>query len=192
MREILPRYYAESKVVDNLTKREANEISQLYAAVQDLINQFFVDTASWGLRRWEEVCGIPYESGKPDDQRKSVIKTKLRGAGTITLDVIKSVADSYENGEIMLEENFANYEVIITFIGKRGIPGNVNDLRTALRDIVPAHLNITFEYTYLRWEELDAAALSWDQLEALNMSWDELEVWKPDRASASRKGNHHA
>ncbi|WP_219845415.1 hypothetical protein [Paenibacillus sp. AR247] len=58
----------------------------------------------------------------------------------------------------------------------------MNDVQKALREIVPAHLQLNFQFTYLRWEELDAADLSWEELEALGMTWDELEVWKPDHS----------
>jgi len=177
--EYLPSYYADSYIVNNLTEREAGELLALRAGIQQVMGQFFIDTATWGLASWEEICGIPVDTVKPDDQRRSVIKSKLRGAGTVTLAVIKNVADSFENGEIHLQENFAEYEVVITFIGKRGVPPNENDVRKALREIVPAHLNLKFQYTYLIWDELDAADLTWDELDGMNKTWDQLEVWKP-------------
>ncbi|RCX16468.1 uncharacterized protein DUF2313 [Fontibacillus phaseoli] len=179
MVEYLPRYYADSVIVDNLTGREAEELVALKAGIEEVLCQFFIDTATWGLARWEEICGIPVDVLKPADHRRSVIKSKLRGAGTVTLAVIKNVADSFQNGEIHLQENFGQYEVVITFIGKRGVPPNLNDVWTALREIVPAHLNIKFKYTYLSWEELDSANLTWSELETLNKTWDQLEVWKP-------------
>lgn len=179
MLDYLPRYYTESHIVRNLTARESEELDNFHAQVKDVLRQFFIDTATWGLARWEEICGIAVNETKPVEQRRSVIKSKLRGAGTVTLEVIKNVVDSFENGLVAIEENFANYEVIITFIGKRGIPPNLQDVKDAVREIVPAHLNILYQFTYLRWNELDAADLTWDELESMNMSWDKLEVWKP-------------
>ncbi|MBD2867733.1 YmfQ family protein [Paenibacillus sp. IB182493] len=179
MEDYLPNYYADSNIVANLTEQEARELTEYHARARDVLNQFFIDTATWGLARWEEICGIPVNESKPIDQRRSYIKSKIRGAGTVTLAVIKNVVDSFQNGQVDIQENFGNYEVVITFIGKRGIPPNLNDVKSAVREIVPAHLNVLFKFTYLRWEELDAANLTWDQLEALGMDWDELEVWKP-------------
>ncbi|SDE96816.1 hypothetical protein SAMN04488542_10456 [Fontibacillus panacisegetis] len=186
MFDYLPKYYApkddeDSKpgIVVNLINQEVEELIHLNLQIKDVLKQFFIDHATWGLASWETICGIPVDNNKPDEQRRSVIKSKIRGAGTVTLSVIKNVADSFQNGEINVEENFADYEVVITFIGKRGVPPNENDVRTALREIVPAHLNLKFKYTYLLWDELDAAKLTWDELDALNMTWDQLEVWKP-------------
>ncbi|MFC4101717.1 YmfQ family protein [Paenibacillus xanthanilyticus] len=175
----LPSYYADSKIVRNITAREAEELDRFHAAARDVLDQFFVETATWGLAQWERICGLPVNEGKPIDQRRSVIKSKMRGAGTVTLAVIKNVVDSYQNGEVDIQENFGGYEVVITFIGKRGVPPNLEDVEATLREIVPAHLSVKFQFTYLRWEELDAAELTWEALEALDMTWDELEVWKP-------------
>lgn len=179
MLDALPKYYADSHIVANLTSREAAELFDYQERLRDVLDQFFVLSATWGLDIWEEICGLPVQSGKPDDQRRSVILSKMRGAGTVTIDVIHEVVDAFENGEVSVREDFANYEVVVTFIGKRGIPPNVDDVKDAVREILPAHLNVRFEYTYLSWEELDGAALTWDRLDAMNMTWDDLEVWKP-------------
>lgn len=183
MLDALPKYYDESKIVVNLMEQEGAEIDLLHGRIQDVLNQFFIDKATWGLDYWETVCGIPVNRNKPDDQRISVIKSKLRGAGTVTLATIKNVVDSFENGEISVQENFGNYEVIITFIGKRGVPPNLKDVEQAVREIMPAHLGILFKFTYLTWNELDAANLTWDALEALGMDWDHLEIWNPAERS---------
>lgn len=186
--DYLPKYYDlddyESKpsIAGNLIDREKKELIELNLQILDVLKQFFIEYATWGLARWETICGIPIDENKPYDQRRSVIKSKLRGAGTVTLEVIKNVADSFQNGEIKVEENFADYQVVITFIGKRGIPANELDMRGVLREIIPAHLELVFKYTYLIWDELDAANLTWDELDALNMSWDQLEVWKPTKS----------
>lgn len=186
MFDYLPKYYApmddkagKPGIVDNLLNQEAEELIHLNLQIKEVLKQLFIDYATWGLARWEAICGIPIDENKPEEQRRSVIKSKIRGAGTVTLEVIKNVADSFQNGEIKVVENFADYEVVITFIGKRGVPPNENDVRAALREIIPAHLNLKFQYTYLLWAELDIAQLTWDELDARNMTWDELEVWKP-------------
>lgn len=179
MQIYLPKYYGDSKHARNVTDREAEEISVIHAQIQDVLRQFFIDTATWGLAKWEEICGIPFQDGKPLDQRRSYIKSKLRGAGTVTAALIKSVVESFQNGNVDVEEKFGTYEIHVTFVGNRGIPPDLEDVRKTLREVVPAHLDIVFKFTYLRWEELDAADVTWEELEALDFTWNELEVWKP-------------
>lgn len=179
MQDYLPNYYSHSRIVGNLLNQETVEISQLHTEIQNVLDQFFVETATWGLNKWEEICGIPTDHLKPLDQRRSVVLSRLRGTGTVTAAHIKNVTESFENGIVDVTESYANYEVMITFIGKRGVPPNLADVDRAIREIVPAHLKVVFKFTYLTWDELDTANLTWDQLEQLNKTWDELEVWKP-------------
>jgi hypothetical protein len=179
MLDALPKYYEESRIAGNILDREAKELADLDAAIKDVLDQYFIDTATWGLAKWEAVCGIPTDETKPLDQRRSVIKSKLRGIGTVTVEMIKNVAEAYLNGEVDVTNNYANYEVIVTFIGKRGIPANLNDIQTALRDIIPAHLGVTFTFTYLVWDELDARVWTWDAFDSQAFTWDSLEVYQP-------------
>lgn len=185
MQDYLPKYYSDSRIVQHLLQPESAEFVQYHKKVQDVLNQFFVETATWGLTRWEAICGIPVQENKTDEQRRSLIKSKLRGSGTVTVDGIKTVVDSFKNGQIDVQENFGNYEVVITFIGTRGIPANLEDVKAAVREIVPAHLGVKYQFTYLIWEELDQAKLTWDQLEVMNKNWNQLEVWKPGKGGGS-------
>ncbi|GAW29774.1 phage portal protein, partial [Carboxydocella sp. ULO1] len=57
-----------------------------------------------------------------------------------------------------------------------GVPPNLDDLKTAVRAVVPAHLAIMYEYNFFIWDEWDAKAETWDTFDALGMTWDALEV----------------
>ena len=177
--QYLPDYYQNIREFQTLIGTENEEVEQLSATIDEVLEQFYVDTATWGLVNWERICGIPTDESKPIDQRRSVIKSKLRGIGTVTVDLIKNVAEAYLNGGVNVTEDFANYTVKITFIGKRGVPPNLSDIQNALREIIPAHLAINYEFTYLRWDELDSYGWTWDELDAKSLTWDELEVYKP-------------
>ncbi|QGG55965.1 putative phage tail protein [Paenibacillus sp. FSL W8-1187] len=179
MMGMLPKYYEDALAAIAIIEREAAELAFASGQLDEAFRQFFLETATWGLSRWEEACGITASGSKPLDQRRSLIKSRLRGAGTVTLAVIRSVVDSFENGEISVEEKFGDWKVVVTFIGKRGVPPNLADVKSAVREILPAHLLLEFQFTYLRWEELDAAGLDWNALERLGFSWDALEVWNP-------------
>lgn len=178
MTDYLPHYYRESPITQNLLDREADELASLNSAIFGIIEQWFVETATWGLPAWERVLGIVTDPLKPLDQRRSVIKSKLRGTGTITVELIQNVAESYANGTVQIIEDYPHYTVTIKFISTRGIPANLEDIRNALREIIPAHLAVVFEFTYLTWSELDSEGLSWDTFDTLGLTWNELEVYR--------------
>ncbi|QEK12571.1 DUF2313 domain-containing protein [Crassaminicella thermophila] len=150
----LPGYYKTSQVIANITDVENSEIQQFKTSLDNTLNQFFVDLADTSLDRWEKELGIPVNKNKDIKYRRSVIKSKIRGQGTITINLIKNVAESYSNGEVEVTENNSNYLFTITFVGTKGIPPNMDDLKNAIEDIKPAHLGFTFEYTYNTYQYL--------------------------------------
>ncbi len=109
-------------------------------------------------------------------ERRAVIKSKQRGYGTVTVSLIKNVAESYANGTVEVTEQFELYQFTISFIDTRGIPPNLDDLKEVIEKIKPAHLAVIYTFTYLNWDELDAKNLTWDELDAKNLTWDEFET----------------
>lgn len=178
MRGYLPDFLANSSLMGSLLDREGAEAAALSAATDDVLAQFYVDTATWGLGSWERFLGLATDSSKPYEQRRSVVKSKLRGIGTVTVDLIKNVAEAFANGEVQVTEILSDYTVKITFIGKRGVPENLLDIENALREIIPAHLGLKFEFTYLRWEEFDAYDYVWDTLDGLQLTWNQFEIYR--------------
>ncbi|WP_241674629.1 putative phage tail protein [Paenibacillus luteus] len=104
MHDYVPRYYEDIPVATNVLDREAAELAQLNADICDVLAQMFVDTSTWGLARWERIFGITTDIAKPIDQRRSVVKSRLRGVGTVTPAMIKSIAEAYSNGTVEVTE----------------------------------------------------------------------------------------
>lgn len=178
MYDYLPPYYREIREVQGIIDPESNEFERLNDEIRDVLAQFFVETATWGLEYWERVFGIEHTEPRTIEERRDVIKSRMRGAGVTTVTLVKEVASAYDGGKVEVTENNAEYEVIIKFVDTRGVPSNLEDTKQALREIIPAHLAIRFEFMYLVWDELDSAAITWDQLDALGLTWDELETYR--------------
>src|SRR5690625_1979913 len=69
----------------------------------DIDRQMSVDTATWGLDIYEKELNIPTNRQKTYAERRSVIKAKMRGHGTVDIALIKLVAESFDNGEIHVQ-----------------------------------------------------------------------------------------
>lgn len=177
--DLLPPFYKESYEVTLIQNGLETEVVKIAAAQEDLINQIFVNTATWGLDYWERYLGLEVNLNKPYEFRRSRIMSKLRGKGTTTVKMIKNVAESFSNGEVEIIENNSNYSFTVKFVGTKGIPPNMEDLKSAIEEIKPAHLAYQFEYTYLTWDEFDNYNKTWDEWDSLNLTWDELEVYTP-------------
>ncbi|MFZ5688687.1 MAG: YmfQ family protein [Bacillota bacterium] len=172
----LPRYYDTSRIMRAILQAQGAEFDKLRQTLDEILDQFFVNTATWGLDTWEKEFGITTMAGKPDDQRRAVIKSKIRGIGTVTVKLIKTVAEAYDGGTVEVTQQPELCQFTVTFIDTRGVPPNINDLKAAIEEIKPAHLAVVYEFRYLIWDELDAKNITWDQLDAKNLTWDEFET----------------
>ncbi|KHF26831.1 hypothetical protein LR68_04356 [Anoxybacillus sp. BCO1] len=166
--QYLPNYYQDIREFQTLIGTENKEVEQLNVTIDEVLKQFYVDTATWGLSYWERICGISVDESKPIDQRRSVIKSKLRGIGTVTVALIKNVAESWYNGEVEVTEQPSLYTVKIKFVSKLGVPSNLTDIQNALREILPAHLAINFEFSYLLIKDVHNV-MTLSQLEATTL-----------------------
>jgi hypothetical protein len=160
MFDYMPKDYEELAESSAIVTAEASEFETLNADVADVLDQFFVDTATWGLDMWESICGIATDISKPYDQRRSVIKSKLRGYGTVTTAFVQSVAESYANGDVDVIEDPANYTITVKFVSEIGVPPNLPDIEQALRDIIPAHLAVDFAFKYYTVTDVQAMTIS--------------------------------
>jgi Uncharacterized protein conserved in bacteria (DUF2313). len=161
--DYLPRFYGDFRQVVEMLKTEASEFTRLRALLLDVLNQFYVETATYGLDRWEKITDIEYLPQRSIPSRRHYINAKLRGVGTVTPALLKSIVDAFYTAEIYEEPS--EYKVRIKLIGKRGVPKNLEDIEAVVNDVIPAHLQPYFEFTYLPWSEVEAAGLTWEQAE---------------------------
>ncbi|GAW29173.1 YmfQ family protein, partial [Carboxydocella sp. ULO1] len=149
----LPPYYETSRIIRAVLQAEGTEFDKLRQALDETLNQFFVCTATWGLDRWEKELGLPVTPDQPEAERRDKIVSRLRGYGTATIAVVKQVAESYDKGAVNVVEDHAAYTITIRFVDTTGVPPNLDDLKTAVRAVVPAHLAIMYEYNFFIWDE---------------------------------------
>ncbi|SDJ92933.1 putative phage tail protein [Paenibacillus naphthalenovorans] len=175
----LPDYYEPILEMRVIVQAEGAKFDQLQADIEDQLNQRFVGTATWDLPNWEEELGIVPRAGQPIEQRRAVVQSKIRGYGKFSGRLLKNVAEAYDNGTVDVSFDPPTSTFTVRFVSTRGIPPNLNNIQEAIREIVPAYLVVSFEFTYLTWDELDSKAFTWDMFDAQGFTWDSLEVYRP-------------
>lgn len=170
----MPNYYKTSKIIDNLNNANAKELDGFDKKLDSVLNQFFLDTADFSLERWEKELGLEVNNSYDIEFRRSRIRSKRRGQGTITVNLIKNVAESFSNGEVDTIEDNPNYSFTVKFVGVKGIPPNLDDLKKAIEDIKPAHLAVTYTFTYTVWQEVKS--ITWGQVKT--GTWEDLKTRK--------------
>ncbi|WP_321994838.1 YmfQ family protein [Clostridium butyricum] len=172
----LPYYYYESAATKNLMEVHSLEVGKADLYIEDVEKQLYINTATWGLNLWEDVFGIATNLNSSYEDRREVIKARMRGQGTTTKAMIKNVAESFSGGEVKIIEDNENYKFIVKFIGVKGIPRNMGNFLDMLETIKPAHLGYEIKYTYTVWNNFIDNKLTWNG--ANEKTWNDIKTYE--------------
>ena len=154
-----PPFLAGIREMAEIYRTQGYEAGQLQHDLEELIEQCYIVTATWGMSRWEQMFGVATNMSLTYEQRREILMAKLRGQGTTTRKMI---------------EDTPNHLFVIRFVGIKGIPRNMQAFITMLEDIKPAHLAYRFEYRYTIWREVKP--YTWGQMR--HMTWSEIRTLK--------------
>lgn len=169
---LVPPYLAVYMELAEIYRTQGYAAGGIRYNLKDLVDQCFVQTATWGLLRWEEEYGIATNLSQSYEQRREIILAKMRGQGTTTVEMIRSVAMAFSGTEVEVIEDNPHYHFIVRFVGQYGVPRNMQAFKERLEEIKPAHLGYSFEYRFVIWDELKPYV--WDELKPY--TWDGIRV----------------
>ena len=119
----------------------------LNECVENTLNQFYVDSATYGLDYWEKMLGISKNNFDIETRREN-IKAKMRSRGTTSVSVIKNICEAYSNGEVDIIVNHSDYSFVIDFVGSIGVPKAFAELDKTIEEIKPCHLAHSYKFNY--------------------------------------------
>ena len=127
----MPKYYRGILEITLLQKVIEKELDTVDLISKDVLNQFFIYTATWSLPIWERIFGLTVgdKTSNIEERRENLI-SKLRSYGTTTKEMI------------------ASYAFKILFTSIVGIPKNIENFKAVIEVIKPAHLNFSIEFRY--------------------------------------------
>jgi hypothetical protein len=174
---IVPKYYHQNYDAMEIWRTGHKELALNVNQIYDVLNQLFIEEATWGLSAWETMLGLPNGSSLTYEERRGNIKAKLRSNSVVTKARLLENANSYKQGSIQVTEKVSNYEIEIKFVSIYGIPSNVEDFQKAIQEIVPAHLGVTYVFTYTTMGELTSYDISMGQISLMNMTMAQWAVF---------------
>ena len=142
----LPSFY-DNNITNPIQDSLSIEANSINEEVENTLNQFFVNSATFGLDYWERMLGIPKNNFDIDTRREN-IKAKMRSRGTTTVSVIKNICEAYSNGTVEIIVNHSNYSFVIDFVGTIGIPKAFAELDKTIEEIKPCHLAHSYKFNY--------------------------------------------
>lgn len=133
-------YYRESRLYKAQNNAKGQEFNILHTIIEDLPNQFNPQTATWGLRLWEELLDI--DRGESDiERRRNQVLLKILSSQMITPIIFERILKNVTGTDIKYLNNVAAYTFEVYIISKDTTFGfDYNMIRKLIEDIKPAHL----------------------------------------------------
>lgn len=142
MLNYLPKFIADLREMGQIIKSEAPEFEKGLTNVNDLLDQNFVSTATWGLDKWERIAYISTEPGATLEERRLRIINHLSSSQPATHKLLESIINnnlSVETARVRLDKT-KPYHVNISFDWE---DFDWQVLLEQLKASIPAHLGFT-------------------------------------------------
>ncbi|MEH6944774.1 putative phage tail protein [Bacillus sp. JJ722] len=139
--DLLPRYYDESPEVEAIMHASAVELDEARRKARDLLDQFFVRTATWGLADWERVLALPPAPHSDVEFRRQRILAKLAGNAPATLRYMTDLINVYvpkRDAEIIEHNSEYRFEAVVPLADDN--PIDTGEIYHAINEVKPAHL----------------------------------------------------
>ncbi|WP_294024826.1 putative phage tail protein [uncultured Megasphaera sp.] len=140
--DYLPKFLGQDPMFKKTADTCSTEHNRLRLALQDLADNFFVNTATWALPLYESFLGIKPGDGDTDEFRRQRILFKLQHVDVSTVDFMNSIVNLYSVGHI--EEVNEEYYFKVYCIMNDKDTGTLSKLIAQLDIYKPAHLGYSW------------------------------------------------
>ncbi len=137
MLKYVETYYRESKFYTAQNNAKGKEFDIIHSIMEDLPNQFNPQTATWGLRFWEELLNI--DSIGSMEERRIKILSKMATLQYITPFSLERLIKKIFNIEAIITRNVAPYTFLTEFDYKDEHL-NIKAIRQLIEEYKEAHM----------------------------------------------------
>lgn len=182
LKNYLPEFLYNISDFKDLIDVEEAEFRLLYKLILKIIDNSFIETSDKKtIERLEKIMDISHSVNYSLRVRKDNILAKLRSNITINEEELKRIALAFGCGDIKAKQIEGQYIINIKFISIYGIPEGLEVFKKVLRDVIPAHLDIKYIYSFMTWNEFNNYNKTWRMWNSLNLTWNEFEKYKEDK-----------
>lgn len=135
----LPYFLSKEPTFKAANAAESAEHERMRLQIQECLEQLFLETATWGLKLWEEYCGLESDETLDYKIRRNRVLDVLNGTETVTKDFLLTLINRYvaDKSGSVIEHNDKYYIDVLIPDGK---VTSFMDLEKVLRTFMPAHL----------------------------------------------------
>lgn len=117
------------------------QVDDLQKWTRELRDQAFPQTATWGLRYFEQRLGLPINESLPVEERRRRILTKMTTEWPITPWRMQVIASEATGLPTEIIQNVAAYTFRVLFDGDNSDSLNLVAAQNAIEEAKPAHLS---------------------------------------------------
>lgn len=175
LRNLVPREIIEIKDIEEIYKSQQVQLDKSEVDIHDLLNQFSVNTCTWGIVLWEKFIGILSDSSKSLEERKARVLAKIRGQGTTTIEAIKNICNAYaDNTEVV--EHTSEYWFELLLESYNGFLTDIESLYNTITEVKPAHLSVKYKLIATTKSNFYIGATSFTGETITTYPWQETEI----------------
>lgn len=140
----LPEYLVKDPVFLAMLKAESQGHELQRADMEKLLEQFFVETATDALEKWETFLGIDVNEDLRNEDRRNRILAKIKGTGTATINFMTEVINWHipdKSGTVTDHPETYSADFNIPLVDKVNLLGIAKDVRT----YIPAHIGQVYK-----------------------------------------------
>ena len=143
------RYWGNDDIQKFIYEKLSKRLNWLEGIFEEIVNNAYIKNMNEeSLSKLEKEFKIKPSNDMTLEDRKDFLLSILRGIGVTNVEKLKTIAKTYECGDIEVIQNYSSYSIIIKFVSILGIPKRLNDLKKAIEKVVPCHLGISYEFKY--------------------------------------------
>ena len=135
----LPEFLAKDKTFKATNDADSREHNTIRIDLQELLDQFFIISATYGLADWEDMVGIETDPTLDLDARRQAVVAKLQNPESVTETFLTNLVNRYiadRQGTILSYPQ--EYRIEILYHGGQVL--DYGKLRGAISTYIPAHI----------------------------------------------------
>ena len=149
IKRYLPSFIVKGNILKDIFESQQAEVDLLNNNIQDLIDNLFVETATWSLENWEKKYNIPIDLDDTLENRRSRILAKMVSKGQpFTKETIETISNQFTNGNVEVIEHLEDDYFTVKFVSELGIPPKIQDVYDAINEIKASWLDVDYEFKY--------------------------------------------
>lgn len=140
----LPHFLRKDGHFKATNDTDSAEHDAIRTDLQDLLNQLYIVTATWGLDKWEELVDITPPDGADIASRRAAVLLKLRKPPSVTVAFLEKLINQYiadKSGTVTDHPETYSADFDIPLLDKENLAGLTRDVRV----YIPAHIGPVYK-----------------------------------------------